>query len=138
VIDTNLTGVFHCCRAVSRDMFRQRAGRIIIISSILGLHGYPGQANYAAAKAGLIGLGKSLAQEAASRNVTVNIVAPGYIETDMTAEFSDAAREAIFNRIPLGRPGSPEEVAGVVRFLASDDASYITGAIIQVDGGLAV
>ena len=136
VLQTNLTGVFLCCRAVSRDMIKQRWGRIVNISSIIGLRGQGGQSNYAAAKAGIIGLSKALAQELASRNITVNVVAPGYIDTDMTAAIPHPLREAIIERVPLKRPGSCTDVAGTVRFLASDAASYITGALIQVDGGL--
>jgi 3-oxoacyl-[acyl-carrier protein] reductase len=136
VLRTNLDGVFYSCRAVSRAMLKQRHGRIINISSIIGLHGQAGQCNYAAAKAGLIGFSKSLAQELATRNVTVNVVAPGYIETDMTAGFTEDMKGEILKRIPVGRVGGPDEIAGVVRFLAGDGASYITGAVIPVDGGL--
>ncbi|MCP4639414.1 MAG: 3-oxoacyl-[acyl-carrier-protein] reductase [bacterium] len=138
VLNTDLVGVFYCCRAVSREMLKQRAGRIISISSIVGLRGQAGQANYAAAKSGLIGLTKSLAREFASRSITVNCIAPGYIETAMTADLPDAAKETILQNVPLGRAGSAEEVAGLIRFLASDDAAYITGSVIQVDGGLAM
>ena len=138
VIDTDLSGVFYCCRAVARDMLKQRAGRIITISSIIGIRGQAGQANYAAAKAGLIGFSKAFAKEVASRGITVNVVAPGYIETDMTGALNEATREAIFSNIPMGRPGTVDELSGLVRFLASEEASYITGAVIQVDGGLAM
>ena len=136
VLNTNLNGVFHCCRAVTRGMLKQRYGRISNISSVIGVHGQAGQANYAAAKAGLIGFTKSLAQELASRTITVNVVAPGYIETDMTAGFSEEMRRAILDRIPLGRHGASQEVAEAVRFLASDAAAYITGIVLPIDGGL--
>ena len=138
VIDTNLTGAFHCCRAVARDMVKQRQGRIINISSIIGIRGQGGQTNYAAAKAGLIGFSKSLAQELASRNITVNVVAPGYIETDMTAVLGEDVKNLLLERIPLGRQGTGEDIAAAVRYLASDSASYVTGAVLQVDGGLAM
>ena len=136
VMRTNLDGVFYCCRAVSRGMLKQRYGRIINISSVIGIHGQAGQSNYAAAKAGMIGFSKSLAQELATRNVTVNVVAPGYIETDMTAGITGDMQEVLLKRIPAGRVGRPEEIASVVRFLAGDGASYITGAVIPADGGL--
>ncbi|MBN2309429.1 MAG: 3-oxoacyl-[acyl-carrier-protein] reductase [Candidatus Hydrogenedentes bacterium] len=138
VIDADLTGVFYCCRAVARGMLKQRSGRIINVSSVIGLHGQAGQCNYASAKAGLVGLTKSLAGELASRAITANVVAPGYIETDMTAVLADATRAAIIERVPLGRPGAAEDVANAIRFLASEEAAYITGAVIQVDGGLAM
>lgn len=138
VLTANLSGAFYCCRAVARGMLKERTGRIINVSSIVGIHGQAGQSNYAAAKAGLIGFTKSLAQEFAPRNVTANIVAPGYIETDMTSEFSDKQREAILGRIPMKRVGSSEEVAQTVLFLASDAAAYITGHTLTVDGGLAM
>lgn len=136
VIDTNLTGVFHCCRAVTRPMLKQRYGRIITLSSIVGLHGQAGQVNYASAKAGLIGMTKSIARELASRNITANIVAPGYIQTDMTAVLNEQQTQAFLTQIPQGRAGKPEDVANAVLFLASDAAAYITGAVIPVDGGL--
>jgi len=138
VIAANLSGAFYCCRAAARGMLKQRTGRIINVSSIIGLHGQAGQSNYAAAKAGLIGFTKSLAQEFASRNVTANIVAPGYIETDMTTAFTDAQREVILDRVPMKRAGSPEDVAQAVLFLASDAAAYITGHTLTIDGGLAM
>ena len=134
VIDLNLTGVFLCTRAVSRSMLKARSGRIINITSVVGLMGNPGQANYSAAKAGVIGLTRSSAAEFASRGVTVNAVAPGFIESDMTA---DLDREPILRAIPLARMGQPAEVAGAVRFLAADPAAaYITGQVLQVDGGM--
>jgi 3-oxoacyl-[acyl-carrier protein] reductase len=134
VIDLNLTGVFLCTRAVSRTMLKARSGRIINITSVVGLMGNPGQANYSAAKAGVIGLTRSTAAEFASRGITVNAVAPGFIATDMT---SDLNAEPILAAIPLGRLGQPEEVAGAVRFLAADPAAaYITGQVLAVDGGM--
>ncbi|MDE0957860.1 MAG: 3-oxoacyl-[acyl-carrier-protein] reductase [Planctomycetota bacterium] len=137
VLGTNLRGAFLCAREAIRPMIRNRGGRIIGVTSVIGLTGNPGQGNYAASKAGLIGLIKSLAQEVASRNITVNAVAPGMIETDMSANLPEKAREAIASRIPAGRAGSAQEVASAVMFLASDDASYITGEVLRVDGGLA-
>lgn len=136
VIDTNLKGAFLCTKAVVRQMMRQKYGRIINIASIVGISGNPGQANYVAAKAGLIGLTKSNAKELASRNILVNAVAPGFITTDMTDELTDEQKEAIFRLIPLERFGEPEDVANVVGFLASDKAKYITGQTIHVDGGM--
>ena len=134
VLDLNLSGVFYCTRAVSRQMLKQRKGRIINITSVVGLIGNPGQANYSAAKAGVVGLTQSAAKEFASRGITVNAVAPGFISTDMTKDLNS---EAILSAIPLGRFGNPEDVAGAVRFLAADpSASYITGQVIQVDGGM--
>lgn len=136
VINTNLKGAFLCTKAVVRQMMRQKYGRIINIASIVGISGNPGQANYVAAKAGLIGLTKSNAKELASRNILVNAVAPGFITTDMTDELTDEQKEAIFRLIPLEKFGEPEDVANVVGFLASDKAKYITGQTIHVDGGM--
>jgi 3-oxoacyl-[acyl-carrier protein] reductase len=136
VLRTNLTGVFFCCQAALKPMFRQRAGRIINITSVVGLTGNAGQANYAAAKAGIIGFTKSLAKEVASRGILVNAVAPGFISTDMTENLGEEVRRSFLERIPLGRPGEPEEVAEVVVFLASPASRYITGQVIVVDGGL--
>jgi len=138
VIDTNLKAAFVLIRAASRGMMKKRSGRIINISSVVGVSGNKGQANYAASKAGLIGLTKSVAKELGSRNVLVNAVAPGYIETDMTAELPEAAREALSSQISLGRLGRPEDVATVVRFLAGPGAAYITGQVLVVDGGMAM
>jgi len=138
VLDTNLKGAFFCAKAVQRMMLRKRAGRIILIGSVVGLAGNVGQANYAAAKAGLIGLGRTLAKELGSRGITVNIVAPGFIQTAMTASLSDEMVAQAIGRIPLGRLGQPEDVAAVVAFLASDAAGYLTGQVIGIDGGLAL
>jgi 3-oxoacyl-[acyl-carrier protein] reductase len=136
VVDTNLTGVFRVVRRAAIGMVRARWGRIILMSSVVATAGSAGQANYAASKAGLIGLGRSLARELGSRSITVNVVAPGFIETDMTAALDEARRETVLAGIPLGRMASAEEVAEVVRFIASPAAAYITGAIVPVDGGL--
>lgn len=136
VLDTNLKGVFLCCRAVARPMMKAREGRIVNISSIVGLHGAPGQVNYAASKAGIVGLTLSMAKEFGSRGITVNVVAPGFIETDMTSELPEEMREHVAKNAPLGRLGSPLDIARVVRFLVSDDASYMTGQVLTVDGGL--
>lgn len=136
VLATNLTASFTWCQAVLKPMIRQRAGRIIAISSVVGQMGNAGQANYAASKAGLIGFCKSLAREVASRQVTVNVVAPGLVETDMTRVIADAAKTDWASQIPLGRMGTPEDIAAAVGFLASDDASYITGQVLAVNGGM--
>jgi 3-oxoacyl-[acyl-carrier protein] reductase len=136
VIDTNLRGAFSFTHALIRAMIKQRSGRIINISSVIGLMGNAGQTNYAASKAGLIGLTKSLARELASRNITVNAVAPGFVITDMTVGLSDQVKNAIHSKIPLGRTGTPEEVAAAVEFLASSEAAYITGQVLCVDGGI--
>jgi 3-oxoacyl-[acyl-carrier protein] reductase len=136
VLATNLTASFTWCQAVLKPMIRQRSGRIVAISSVVGQTGNPGQANYAASKAGLIGFCKSLAREVASRSVTVNVVAPGLIGTDMTKAITDNAKADWAAQIPMGRMGTPDEVAAVVRFLASDEASYITGQVLAVNGGM--
>jgi 3-oxoacyl-[acyl-carrier protein] reductase len=136
VLTTNLKGAFLCTKAVIRHMIRQRWGRIVNVSSVSGIAGNAGQANYSSAKAGLIALTKTTAREVASRGITVNAVAPGMITTDITQGMNDKAREFILGQIPLGRMGTPEDVAGVVGFLVSDAASYVTGAVYQVDGGL--
>ena len=138
VIDTNLKGAFNCIKHVSRQMLKQKGGRIINISSVSGVMGNAGQANYSASKAGLIGLTKSAARELSSRGITVNAVAPGFIETDMTDALSDKQREAISSRIACGRLGQPEDVANLVKFLASDEAGYIIGQVICIDGGMAL
>ena len=136
VLDTNLKGVFLCTKAVSKGMLKQRSGVIVNISSVVGLSGNAGQANYAAAKAGVIGFSKSVAKEFASRGVRVNVVAPGYISTDMTETLPEEAKSEILRGIPLGHIGRPEDVAKVVRFLVSPEASYITGQTVCVDGGM--
>ena len=138
VLDANLKGAFLCMKAVSRPMMKQRYGRIVNLSSVVGLRGNAGQANYAASKAGLIGLTKSAARELASRGITVNAVAPGFIDTDMTAALPEAAREALLASIPMARLGQPQDVARAVAFFAGPDAGYITGQVLCVDGGMAV
>ncbi|MHB1419017.1 MAG: 3-oxoacyl-[acyl-carrier-protein] reductase [Bacillota bacterium] len=136
VLDTNLKSVYNCSKAALKPMIKQRGGRIINISSVVGLTGNAGQANYAAAKAGIIGLTKSLAKELASRGILVNAVAPGFIQTDMTKALGEVAQEVLITKVPLQRIGSPEDVAAVVVFLASPSAGYITGQVINVDGGM--
>lgn len=136
VMDINLKGAFLCTKIAAKVMMKQRYGRIINISSVVGVMGNPGQANYVASKAGIIGLTKATALELASRNITVNAVAPGFIETDMTASLADKARHAMLDRVPLGRAGAPEDVAAVVGFLASESAAYITGQVLHVSGGM--
>jgi 3-oxoacyl-[acyl-carrier protein] reductase len=136
VLNINLKGTFNCIKAVTKTMMKQRAGRIINVSSVVGVSGNPGQANYVASKAGIIGLSKGVAKELASRGITVNVVAPGYVDTDMTTALSDKAKEMMISQIPLGRVGTPEDIAAAVVFLASDNAAYITGQVIQVNGGL--
>jgi 3-oxoacyl-[acyl-carrier protein] reductase len=136
VLDTNLGGVFHTCRAAARGMMRRRSGAIVNVSSIVGLHGNPGQTNYAASKAGVIGFTKSLARELAGRGVRANVIAPGYVSSRLTDAIPEDLREAMLANTPLGRFGEPEDVAGAVRFLCSDEASFITGEVLLVDGGL--
>ena len=136
VLDTNLTGAFRVAKRATKSMLRARRGRLIFVSSVVALTGSAGQANYAASKAGLVGLARSLARELGSRSITANVVAPGFVDTDMTAVLAQERRDEIVAQVPLGRYASTEEVAGVVRFLASPEAAYITGAVIPVDGGL--
>ena len=136
VLDTNLKGVFYCTKAVSKLMMKKRSGRIVNMASVVGLVGNAGQTNYAAAKAGVIGFSKSAAKELASRGITVNVVAPGFIGTDMTAGLPESVKEKMLTDIPLGRMGEAEDVANAVLFLASDQASYITGQVVNVDGGM--
>ena len=138
VISTNLKGVFNCTKAVTRMMIKQRSGRIVNMSSVVALMGNAGQANYAAAKAGIIGFTKSAAKEFASRGITVNAVAPGFISTDMTGVLPETVKETMLKEIPAGRAGTPEDVANAVAFLVSDQAAYITGQILKVDGGMAM
>jgi 3-oxoacyl-[acyl-carrier protein] reductase len=136
VIDTNLGGVFHTCRAAARGMMKRRAGSIVNISSVVGLHGNPGQTNYSASKAGIIGFTKALARELGVRGVRANVVAPGYVDTRLTDVIADELKETMLASTPLGRFGTPKDVAGAVRFLCSDEASFITGEVLLVDGGL--
>ena len=136
VIDTNLSSVFYTCRAAARPMMRKRSGSIINVSSIVGVHGNWGQTNYAASKAGIIGFTKSLARELGSRNVRANVVAPGYVKTQLTDVLPEEATQAMLTNTPLGRLGDPEDVAGAVRFLCSDEAKFVTGDVLLVDGGL--
>jgi 3-oxoacyl-[acyl-carrier protein] reductase len=138
VLAVNLKGVFHFSKAASKYMMKKRSGRIINITSVVGIRGNEGQANYAASKAGIIGFTKSLAREFASRNILVNAVAPGYIETSMTKDLSDSVKAGLLQSIPLARLGNSEDVAGVVSFLSSPDASYVTGQVITVDGGMVI
>ena len=138
VIETNLKGTFHMIKHMYRPFLKQKAGRIINLSSVSGILGNAGQANYAASKAGVIGLTKSVAKELAGRNITVNAVAPGYIDTDMTQAMTDTAKEAVLSQIPLKRAGTPKDIAEAVAFLASEKASYITGQVLSVDGGMAI
>ena len=136
VLETNLTGTFRVVKRASRGMLRARSGRIVLISSVVGLLGAAGQANYAASKAGLVGFARSVARELGSRSITCNVVAPGFVDTDMTRALTDEQRAAVVAQVPLGRYAEPAEIASVVRFLVSDEAGYITGAVIPVDGGL--
>ncbi len=136
VIDTNLTGAFRVIKRASKGMIRMRRGRVVLISSVTGLYGAPGQINYSASKAGLVGIARSLTRELGSRGITANVVAPGFIDTDMTAELPEDTRKSYLATIPAGRFAAPEEVARVVRWIAGDEAGYISGAVIPVDGGL--
>ncbi len=136
VLDTNLGGVFHTCRAVARGMMKRRAGAIVNVSSIVGVHGNSGQTNYSASKAGIIGFTKSLARELGTRGVRANVVAPGYVATRLTDELPEELRQAMLANTPLGRLGTPEDIAGAVRFLCSDGAAFVTGEVLLVDGGL--
>jgi 3-oxoacyl-[acyl-carrier protein] reductase len=136
VLDTNLAGAFRCARRASKGMIRLRKGRIVFISSVVGLYGGPGQTNYSASKAGLVGLARSISRELGARGITANVIAPGFIETEMTAALPEDRKKTYLSAVPAGRFASPEEVAAAVRFIASPEAAYITGAVIPVDGGL--
>ncbi|WP_298802796.1 3-oxoacyl-ACP reductase FabG [uncultured Pseudokineococcus sp.] len=136
VVDTNLTGAFRCVRRATKGMVRLRRGRVLLVSSVVGLYGSPGQVNYAASKAGLVGVARSVTRELGGRGITANVVAPGFVETDMTAALPEATRDGYLAAIPAGRLARPEEVAGVCVFLASEAAAYISGAVVPVDGGL--
>jgi 3-oxoacyl-[acyl-carrier protein] reductase len=136
VVDTNLTGTFRVVKRGAKGMLRARSGRIVMISSVIGLLGAPGQSNYGASKAGLVGFARSLVREFGTRNITVNVVTPGFVDTDMTKVLEEKQRERVLVNVPLGRYAAPSEVAAAVRFICSDDAAYITGAVIPVDGGL--
>jgi len=136
VLDANLTAAFRVAKRASRGMLKARWGRLVFISSVVGLSGGAGQANYAASKAGLVGLSRSLARELGSRSITANVVAPGFVDTDMTAELTEARRAELLGTIPLGRTAAPAEIAAVIGFLASDASAYVTGAVLPVDGGL--
>lgn len=138
VLDTNLTGAWRCARRAATKMVRGRFGRMIFISSVVGLYGGPGQVNYAASKAGLVGLARSVTRELGSRNITANVVAPGFIDTDMTGALGPAIREAVLPQIPMRRFGTPEEVAAAVAYLTSDEAGYVTGQVLVIDGGMAM
>ena len=138
VLDTNLRGTFHMCRAVARKMLRRRSGSIVNLTSVVGIHGNAGQVNYAASKAGIVGLTKSLAKELGNRGVRANAIAPGYIDTELTGVLSDDVRNLILGNTPLGRLGTPEDVAVAVRFLCSDEAGFVTGEVLLVDGGLGI
>jgi 3-oxoacyl-[acyl-carrier protein] reductase len=136
VVDTNLTAAYRVAKRASRGMLKARWGRLVFVSSVVALSGSAGQVNYASSKAGLVGLSRSIARELGSRGITSNVIAPGYVDTDMTSDLADARREELLKTIPLGRTAAPEEIAAVIAFLSSDAASYVTGAVVPVDGGL--